>query len=97
MPPDFIERLDPAYVAPLVLYLCSEQCADSGLVLNAGMGFYSRAAVVSGPGIMLGEGDQIPDLADIHRNWAEIDSLRGAQTYHDANAALMDMLMGGET
>jgi 3-hydroxy-3-methylglutaryl CoA synthase/NAD(P)-dependent dehydrogenase (short-subunit alcohol dehydrogenase family) len=94
LPPDFIDRLKPEYVAPLVLYLCSEQCTDSGLVLNAGMGFYSRAAVVSGPGIMLGEGDQIPDLADIHQNWAEIDSLKGAQVYHDANAALMDMLMG---
>jgi putative sterol carrier protein len=81
-------------VAPLVLYLCSEQCTDSGLILNAGMGFYGRAAVVSAPGIMLGEGERIPELADIHQNWHKIDSLRGAQTYDDANTALIDMLTG---
>jgi putative sterol carrier protein len=58
------------------------------------MGFYSRAAVVSGPGTWLGDGEAIPDLGDVHRNWSQIDSLKGAQTYDDANAALMDMLTG---
>ncbi|MEJ2733694.1 MAG: SCP2 sterol-binding domain-containing protein, partial [Anaerolineae bacterium] len=37
---------------------------------------------------------QIPTLSDIHQNWAQIDSLLGAKEYHDANAALMDMLTG---
>ena len=96
LPPDLAEKLKPEFVTPLVLYLCSEQCTDSGLVLNAGMGFYSRAAVVSGPGVVLGEGEQIPSLGDIHKNWDKIENLRGAQGYHDANAALMDMLTGGE-
>jgi putative sterol carrier protein len=94
LPPDFRDKLKPEFAAPLVLYLCSERCTDSGLILNAGMGHYSRAAVVSAPGAMLGEGEQIPDLDDIHQNWAKIDSLRGAKEYHDANAALMDMLTG---
>jgi NAD(P)-dependent dehydrogenase (short-subunit alcohol dehydrogenase family) len=94
LPPDFADKLQPEFVTPLVLYLCSEQCADSGLVLNAGMGHYSRAAVISAPGVVLGEGEGIPDLGDIHRHWAEIDSLQGAQPYPEANAALMDMLTG---
>jgi putative sterol carrier protein len=80
-------------VAPLVLYLCSDKCEDSGLVLNAGMGFFSRAAVVSAPGITLGDGATVED---IHKNWATIDSLEGAQEYNDANAALMAMLSGSE-
>jgi NAD(P)-dependent dehydrogenase (short-subunit alcohol dehydrogenase family)/putative sterol carrier protein len=92
LPPDFAEQLKPEFAAPLVLYLCSPQCTDSGLILNAGMGFYSRAAVVSGPGAWLGDGETIPDLGDVHRNWSQIDSLKGAQTYDDANSALMDML-----
>jgi len=94
LPPKLAERLKPEFVAPLVLYLCSEQCADSGLVLNAGMGHYSRAAIVSSPGVILGDGEALPDLGDIHRNWDRIDSLRGAREYHDANEALMDMLSG---
>jgi 3-hydroxy-3-methylglutaryl CoA synthase/NAD(P)-dependent dehydrogenase (short-subunit alcohol dehydrogenase family)/putative sterol carrier protein len=94
LPPDIAAKLRPEYVAPLVLYLCSEQCTDSGLILNAGMGQYGRAAVVSAPGVMLGDGEQTPDVGDIHRNWAKIDDLKGAREYPDANTALMDMLTG---
>jgi NAD(P)-dependent dehydrogenase (short-subunit alcohol dehydrogenase family)/acyl dehydratase/putative sterol carrier protein len=94
LPPDLAGKLRPEFVAPLVLYLCSELCTDAGLILNAGMGNYSRAAIASAPGVMLGDGEQIPDMAAIHQNWSKIDSLRGAQAYDDANAALMDMLAG---
>ncbi len=94
MPPDIAAKLQPEFVAPLVLYLCSKDCADTGLILNAGMGFFGRAAVVSGPGVVLGEGEQAPDLGDIHKNWARIENLKGAQEYPDANAALMSMLKG---
>jgi NAD(P)-dependent dehydrogenase (short-subunit alcohol dehydrogenase family)/acyl dehydratase/putative sterol carrier protein len=94
LPPEFAAKLQPAFVAPLVLYLCSEQCPANGGVYNAGMGHYSRAAVVSGPGAWLGEGEELPTPEAIATNWKKIVSLKGAQTYHDANAALMDMLAG---
>jgi putative sterol carrier protein len=96
LPPDLADKLKPEFVAPLVLYLCSEGCTDSGLILNAGMGFYSRAAVVSGPGLLLGDGEQIPELGDIHKHWSKIENLQGAQEYPDANTALMAMLTGSE-
>ena len=94
LPPDFAERLDPELVSPLVLYLCSGQCADTGLILNTGMGFFNRAGVVSAPGAYLGEEDKSPGVGDIHRNWEKIASLSGAREYANANAALMDMLSG---
>jgi len=94
LPSDFLDALKPEFAAPLVLYLCSERCPSTGGVYNAGMGHYSRAAVVNAPGIMLGEGDQFPTPEAIAANWQKIISLEGAQAYHDANAALMDMLTG---
>jgi len=94
LPPDLFEKLKPEFVAPLVLYLCSEACTASGLILNAGGGFFSRAAVVSGRSVLLGDGQQVPTLEEIHKNWARIDSLEGGQEYPDANAALMAMLSG---
>jgi NAD(P)-dependent dehydrogenase (short-subunit alcohol dehydrogenase family) len=51
-PPDLLEKLKPQFVAPLVLYLCSKQCPVTGGIYNAGMGYYNRAAVISGPGRM---------------------------------------------
>ncbi len=34
LPPDFADKLKPEFVAPLVLYLCSEQCPVSGANLQ---------------------------------------------------------------
>ena len=96
LPPDLHERLKPEFVAPLVLYLCSEACADSGLILNAGGGFFSRAAVFSAPPTLIGDGQEAPTLEAIHENWAKIDSLAGGQDYPNANAALVSMLTGSQ-
>jgi len=97
LPADFIDKLKPEFVTPLVLYLCSEQCPVSGGVYNAGMGFYGRASVVSGPGIRLGDHEHMPTPEGVAAHWKEIVSLEGAQEYHDANAALMDRLSGSES
>jgi NAD(P)-dependent dehydrogenase (short-subunit alcohol dehydrogenase family)/acyl dehydratase len=92
LPGDLGERLRPELVAPLVLYLCSSACGDSGLVLEAGAGHFGRAAVLAGAGVHRGSADRGPSIADIHRSWQQIDSLEGAQAFHDAGAALMAML-----
>jgi putative sterol carrier protein len=94
LPPDLAERLKPEFVTPLVLYLCSGRCPSSGGVYNAGMGFFNQAAVVSGPGVWLGDDETTPTPETIAANWSKITSLKDAQGYHDANAALVDMLTG---
>jgi NAD(P)-dependent dehydrogenase (short-subunit alcohol dehydrogenase family) len=96
LPPDIAERMRPEYVAPLVLYLCSDQCPVSGGVYNVGMGHYGRAAVVSAPGVVLDEGEEFPTPETIAARWKRIVSLQGAREYPDANAALMDMLSGSK-
>jgi len=95
MPPEFLEKLKPEFVAPLVLYLCAEQCPVSGNIYNAGMGYYSRAAIVSGPGVWVGQEGEIPAPEAVAAQWQRILSLDGAQEYANANTALMAMLSGG--
>ncbi len=91
-PPEVQEQLKVDFVVPLVLYLCSDKCTDTGLILNAGGGVYGRAAVLSTPGVRLGDGGRIPTVEDIRKNWKRIDSLEGAKPYPNANAQIMDML-----
>jgi putative sterol carrier protein len=50
--------------------------------------------VVSGPGVWLGDDAGTPTPEEIAANWKQITSLKDAQVYHDANAALMAMLTG---
>ena len=88
LPPDMQAKLSPEYVAPLALYLASEACPESGRVYNAGMGFFSRAAVVAGPGAHL----EAPSAESIRDRFAAISSLEGAEEYADATSALSPML-----
>jgi len=91
LPANLKDRLQPEHVAPLVVWLCSRACKESGGVFNAGMGYFSRAAVVGGPGAVVGDGE-IPTPEDVKRSFLDIDSLEGAEEYADAMGALGPML-----
>jgi 3-hydroxy-3-methylglutaryl CoA synthase/NAD(P)-dependent dehydrogenase (short-subunit alcohol dehydrogenase family)/putative sterol carrier protein len=92
LPPDLQDKLLPDFVAPMVLYLSSDQCEETGMIFNAGMGCFNRAAVVSGPGTVIGGGDAPPSPEEIHRHWEEIENMSGAAEFYNATAALGDML-----
>ncbi len=95
LPPDLFERLKPEFVTPLVLYLSSEQCTETGQVFNAGLGYFNRAAVITGPGIMIGDSRTFPTPEDIEKNWKAINSLEGGKEFYNTTLAFGDMLLGG--
>lgn len=92
LPADLQEKLKPEFVAPLVLYLCSEQCPVTGCIYNAGMGYYSRAAVLTGSGTVIGDGKQVPTPEEVAKNIEKIVSLEGAVESQNATTALGAML-----
>jgi putative sterol carrier protein len=93
MPPEWFARSKPEFVAPLVLYLCSERCPVNGNIYNAGMGFFNRAAVVTGPGKVLAKDDQFPTPEAVMANMKAISDLTGGKVFHDLNAQVGDALM----
>jgi 3-hydroxy-3-methylglutaryl CoA synthase/NAD(P)-dependent dehydrogenase (short-subunit alcohol dehydrogenase family)/putative sterol carrier protein len=92
MPPDMFERMRPDFLAGIVLYLCSENCAESGDVFNAAAGFYSRAAILTGAGAVLSDGKTVPTPEEIRDNFGKIDSLEGAGEIGDANTAIISFM-----
>ncbi len=83
MPPDVVDKVKPEYVAPMVVYMCSEQFQESGKIYTAGGGYFSRAAVVEGPGIFLDTAAGItPDM--IAEQIEKISSLEGGREYSSA-------------
>jgi NAD(P)-dependent dehydrogenase (short-subunit alcohol dehydrogenase family) len=84
MPPDMVEKLKPDYVSPIVVYMCSEECTDSGVVFVAGAGYFSRAVMVEGPGITLDAQKGI-SIEDIRDRLADIKNLEGAQPFNQSN------------
>lgn len=90
-PPELLQKMKPEYVAPLALYLCSEQCEITGAVYNAGMGCYNRAAVVTGSGVYLGDGESVPSLEDIAGSIEAISSLKDGREYHSLGEQVTDV------
>ena len=97
LPPNLLEALQPEAIVPLTLFLCCRDCPVSGDIYNAGAGLFGRAAIVAGPGALVG-GEQPATPEQIADRWEEICSLEGAAEHGDAIASLgpmMDALQGG--
>ena len=91
LPPDLLDKLKPEYVAPLVMVLCAERCPETGRIYNAGMGFYNRAAVVTGPGTVVG-GGQVPTVDDVADAINPIASLENGKEYFQLNDQFGDVM-----
>jgi NAD(P)-dependent dehydrogenase (short-subunit alcohol dehydrogenase family) len=80
MPPNIVEKLKPEYVSPIVGWLASEQCDVSGQIYMAGAGYFSRSAVVEGPGVFLNPEGEIT-IEDVVSNLDKIKSLEGGREF----------------
>jgi len=85
MPPEFLEKLKPDFVTPVVLYMCSEQCEDTGMIINAALGYYSRSAMLTGPGAIISDGKKIPTPEEVMENWGKITSLENPKLFNQVN------------
>jgi NAD(P)-dependent dehydrogenase (short-subunit alcohol dehydrogenase family)/acyl dehydratase/putative sterol carrier protein len=92
IPPEILEKMKPEFVAPLVLFLASEKCPETGRIYNAGVGFYNRAAVMTSPGAVIGDGKKVPAVEEVGAAWEKIVSIKGAREYGQLNDLMGDML-----
>lgn len=81
-----LARLEPRLVSPLVAYLASEGCAETGEVYAVGGGYVSRVAVVEGAGTFFAGPELSPE--QIAASWAQINDLDAAQPFANAMDAL---------
>ena len=87
VPPEIFSRMKVNFVTPAVLYMCSEQCQDSGVIINAGLGYFSRSAILTGEGVILSDGNIIPTPEEVMENWSKITSMENPRFFNQ----LMEM------
>ena len=85
LPPEIFEKMKVEYVTPAVLYMCSELCEDSGVIINAGLGYFSRSAMMTGPGAILSDGKKVPTPEEVMDNWEKITSLDNPKFFNQLN------------
>jgi NAD(P)-dependent dehydrogenase (short-subunit alcohol dehydrogenase family) len=85
LPPPALEKLVPEMVSPIVAYLCSEECKETGSVWSAGGGYYGRVAVVEGKGAFIDPSGGVT-IEQVRDNWEKIKDMSGAEEFASANA-----------
>ncbi len=83
MPEDVIGKVKPDFVAPMVAWLCSDNCEDSGKIFSAGGGYFSRAAIVEGPGVVFDSKQEI-SVDMVAEKIDQVKNLEGAQEFSSA-------------
>ena len=83
LPEDVIGKVKPEYVAPIVAWLCSDQCDQSGVMISAGGGYFSRTAIVEAPGVVF-DPDQEITVEMVIDKIDQIMDLEGAEEHASA-------------
>ena len=91
IPAEVLDKMKPEFVAPLVLFLASEKCPVTGRIYNAGVGYYGRAAMMTSPGTVIGDGKKVPTLEEVAAAWEKIRNLKGAREYGQLGDLMGDM------
>ena len=90
MTPEALARLDPAFVSPMVAYLCSEQCQRTGEIWSAGAGYFARIEYREAPGVRIeGRAPTVEDVADNIEKIADLSTNRVFRTSTDEVAAVV--------
>ncbi|MDZ7726732.1 MAG: SDR family oxidoreductase [Dehalococcoidia bacterium] len=91
MPEEQLEKLKPELVSPAVVYMASNECKDSGFVIEAGAGNFNRASIVKGKGVQPGA-ENLKDAEWVQQNWDQICDLTGAEPMWRTGQTLKEYL-----
>uniref|UniRef100_A0A8D0AA86 Hydroxysteroid (17-beta) dehydrogenase 4 n=1 Tax=Sander lucioperca TaxID=283035 RepID=A0A8D0AA86_SANLU len=72
MPPDLVASLKPEYVAPMVLWLCHEQCQESGALFEVGAGWIGKLRWERSQGCIVRQKNQPMTPEAVRDQWDKI-------------------------
>ncbi|KAM9476273.1 peroxisomal multifunctional enzyme type 2 [Clarias gariepinus] len=95
MPPDLVESLKAEYVAPLVLWLCHDQCQENGGLFEVGAGWISKLRWERTLGSIVRHKNQSMSPEDVRDKWDQICDFTNATkptTIQESMQLLVDVL-----
>jgi len=79
-PPEFERKMAPQFNSPLVLYLCSAECKQTGMIFVSGAGWFGRTAIVSGSGACIGNVSREITAEEVRDKFNKIVNIEDAKT-----------------
>lgn len=85
-PPEYEKKMNPQFNEPMVLFLCSEEVPVNGMTFAMGAGWYGRTAIVSGPGVCIGNADRPIAVEEIRDHFDQILNMDDLQTHDNGGS-----------
>ena len=79
MPETIHDTIKPDFVAPLVVFLCSEKCDVNGEVYEVGAGAFARIETLRAKGLAIKPGEGEITLEAVAANWDKINDMSDAE------------------
>jgi 3-hydroxyacyl-CoA dehydrogenase/3a,7a,12a-trihydroxy-5b-cholest-24-enoyl-CoA hydratase len=92
LPPDAEENLKPAFVMPLVVYLCHESCTDTGSLFEVAGGWMGKVRLQKSSGAVVRRPNAPMTAEDVRDNWKEIVSF-ATPLYHTTQTEQVSYLL----
>lgn len=80
-PPELAEKIKPKFNVPIVVYLCSEENQESGMIFTMSGGWFARTAIVSGEGVCIGDAKRDISAEEVRDEFEKIKSIEDAKPY----------------
>jgi (3R)-3-hydroxyacyl-CoA dehydrogenase / 3a,7a,12a-trihydroxy-5b-cholest-24-enoyl-CoA hydratase / enoyl-CoA hydratase 2 len=91
LPPELIAALKPEYVSPLAVYLCHEDCKETGSTFEVGGGFIGKLRWERTAGKTFKLGKEIK-LEDVQKSWTQITDFSKSEHPTDITSSMQPIL-----
>ncbi|KAF7284371.1 peroxisomal Multifunctional enzyme type 2 isoform X2 [Rhynchophorus ferrugineus] len=96
LPPDVFQALNPEYIAPVVAYMCHDDCEENGSVIEAAAGWAGKCTIIRANGTLLRspESDNV-SIENVKQNWSKITDITNyslLSSIQEATGALIESL-----
>ncbi|KAK0175663.1 hypothetical protein PV327_009395 [Microctonus hyperodae] len=96
VPPDFFNELKPELIAPIVLWLCHEDCSENGSIIESALGWAGKCHLIRSNGCILRSNkNELINPEAVQDNWGKIIDMTNAKHYEsivDVSGELMNVI-----
>ncbi|XP_044000994.1 peroxisomal multifunctional enzyme type 2 [Aphidius gifuensis] len=93
VPPDFWKELKPELIAPIVLWLCHDDCQENGSIIESALGWAGKCHIVRSNGVILRKNINDPvTLEAVRDNWSSVTDMSNAQRFETIAEEAADLM-----
>ncbi|XP_003382406.1 PREDICTED: peroxisomal multifunctional enzyme type 2 [Amphimedon queenslandica] len=82
IPEEVGEIFKPEYIAPVVCYMCHENCTENGVVIESAGGWAAKVRLQKSGGVAMRKAENTFSIEDVQSNWDAITDMTCNPLYH---------------